>query len=543
MLQVVYLDKLVAFTPDREAWMKSKLYRPVGSTYIVGRVCRRPLRGKYASLFEIRWLDSQFQNSVEHISVGCVQRGVENYQALTRLNGNPDWQELVTADVDDDIDVDDEDDLQVVDNYEEYDPGVLLPASLEEVEAIQSLRFEPHGEVDAPTDLYMRTDGSTITKLRPAYKHLFEHSTTSSFFAYLPLYFWRQVLFETNKYAVAYSVKISTPFTLGELMAFLGIMFYMALNDKGEYANYWGQQPEDMIFGGSSISLDSVMSLNRYKLLRRCLSFNAEPSTLDRDAAARIRPLLNLLKVTGSLYIDVGRNVALDEASVACRSRQGRHMIVYNPMKPTGKYHFRLYVACCSSSWIALNYKLHCNKCDVGDRLGGVVGHDVAQSLRVEFDKVSKIRQHVLEVMRPLFGTKRIVNMDNYYTSVQLLQELKLKGLYGRGTIKSNSKHFPRHTILDDKNCSRGDIRQAISQDYSMIAASWCDGDVVNMVSNADASTITPVSRMDVGVITDAVELGTDAAMDVVTKMLLAAPDALRAAGHGGRRRKSRCRT
>jgi hypothetical protein len=29
-----------------------------------------------------------------------------------------------------------------------------------------------------------------------------------------------------------------------------------------------------------------------------------------------------------------------------------------------------------------------------------------------------------------------------------------------------------------------------------MIAASWCDGDVVNMVSNADSSTITPVTRM-----------------------------------------------
>jgi hypothetical protein len=104
----------------------------------------------------------------------------------------------------------------------------------------------------------------------------------------LPVYFWRQVLYETNLYAVTYGIKISSEFTLDELMAFFGIMFYMALNDKGEYANYWGQQPEDLIFGGSSISLDSVMSLNRYKLLRRCLSFNAVPTTLDSDAAARI---------------------------------------------------------------------------------------------------------------------------------------------------------------------------------------------------------------------------------------------------------------
>ncbi|GMF55139.1 unnamed protein product [Phytophthora fragariaefolia] len=65
-----------------------------------------------------------------------------------------------------------------------------------------------------------------------------------------------------------------------------------------------------------------------------------------------------------------------------------------------------------------------------------------------------------------------------------------------RDTIKSNSKYFPRHTILDDTICTRDDVRQAISGDFSMIAASWYDGDVVNLVTNADASLITSVARM-----------------------------------------------
>ncbi|KAG3159029.1 hypothetical protein PI126_g7594 [Phytophthora idaei] len=123
MLQEVHLNKLVAFTPEREAWMKSKHYRPIGPTYIVGRVCRRPMRGKFVSLFEIRWLDSQFQDVVEHVSVGCDQSGVKTYKALTRLKDNPDWQELVTGDDDDDIDVDDHDDLQAADDYAEFDPA------------------------------------------------------------------------------------------------------------------------------------------------------------------------------------------------------------------------------------------------------------------------------------------------------------------------------------------------------------------------------------------------------------------------------------
>ncbi|KAE9274247.1 hypothetical protein PR003_g29666, partial [Phytophthora rubi] len=496
MLQDVYESKLVAFSPDKEPWMKSKVYRPIGTAYIIGRVYRLVKKGKKANLFQIRWLDSQFQSAVEHISVGVMQLGIKNYIALTRVK-KPDWRLLVRPDPTDEIDFEEEDsDSEEEEVLEPFDPTEALPTSLAEVEAIRSMRFIPSGEVEAPSYLYQHRDGSTQSYLRPEFNHLFEHSASSSFFAYIPLYFWRQVLHETNKYAVANDIRMVKIFTLDELMIFLGILFIMSINDKGEYANYWGLQAEDLIFGGGTASLDGFMTLHRFKLLRRCLSFNAVPTTLDADAAARIRPLLNLLKITGGQYLHVGRDVALDEASVACRSRQGRHMIVYNPMKPTGKYHFRLYMVCCSTTWVALNYKLHCNRSDVLNRLGGVVDAREAQNLREELDVVSKIRQHVLEVTRPLFGTNRIVNMDNYYTSVQLLQELRLKGLYGRGTIRANSKHFPAHTILHKDDCVRGDYRQAVSHDHSMLAASWCDGNVVNLVSNADSTKIATVTRM-----------------------------------------------
>ncbi|KAG2783505.1 hypothetical protein PC116_g12677 [Phytophthora cactorum] len=86
--------------------------------------------------------------------------------------------------------------------------------------------------------------------------------------------------------------------------------------------------------------------------------------------------------------------------------------------------------------------------------------------------------------------------MDNYYTSVQLLQELRLTGLYGRGTIRANSKYFMAHTILYKDDCTRGDYRQAVSHDHSMLAASWYDGNVVNLVSNADCTHVTTVTRM-----------------------------------------------
>ncbi|POM67175.1 Transposase [Phytophthora palmivora] len=102
-----------------------------------------------------------------------------------------------------------------------------------------------------------------------------------------------------HKYAVVNDIRMATPFMLDELMVFLGILLFMAVNDKVEYANYWVPQVEDLIYGGVTTSLDGIMTLHRFKLLRWCLSFNATPITLDQDAAARIRPLLNLLKING----------------------------------------------------------------------------------------------------------------------------------------------------------------------------------------------------------------------------------------------------
>ncbi|KAG3060178.1 hypothetical protein PI125_g24921 [Phytophthora idaei] len=154
--------------------------------------------------------------------------------------------------------------------------------------------------------------------------------------------------------------------------------------------------------------------------------------------------------MTGPKYVVAGRNVALDETSVACRSKYGKPLIVYNPMKPTGKYHFRIYMFCCSTTWISLNFRLH-GQSDITERLVGVTTHVEAQALSDEIAVSSVMRQCVLEVVRPLYGTDRIVNSDNYYTSVQLLDALRLKGLYRRGTVRKFGAHFPRHVVLEKR--------------------------------------------------------------------------------------------
>ncbi len=72
---------------------------------------------------------------------------------------------------------------------------------------------------------------------------------------------------------------------LDELMTFFGILFYMSLVDRGEFQNYWGPQIENFIFGDNreqtSFELDRIMSVARFKFIRKHLSFRATVSPND----------------------------------------------------------------------------------------------------------------------------------------------------------------------------------------------------------------------------------------------------------------------
>ncbi|GMF40190.1 unnamed protein product [Phytophthora fragariaefolia] len=390
---------------------------------------------------------------------------MENYQALIRLPDKTSWRNLTENVVDGELCMDSPDELEISSQsttiYEIYDPERFLPVSLAEVEAVKNLRLVSDAEMNAPTDLYEHEDKSIATRFLPEYQCVFAHSASSIFFA-------------------------TSQSTSGSKSCLRRIR---------EYANYWGPQMENAVFGGSSTSLNNVLSLNRFKLLWRCLSFRSNPDpAVQQDTAARIRPLLNLLKCTGGRYIQVKRDLALDEASIACRSRHGRHIIVFNPHKPGGKYHFRMYVVCCATTSVAMNYRLHCTNSDIADRMMHVVNPEEVQALRIELDEVKQVRRHVLEVVRPYFNSQRIINMDNYYTSVQLLLDLRLKGLYG-GTVRGDSKHFPKHTVLQREDSTRGDHQQSVAVDHNMPVTAWCDGNIVTMVSNSDASTTMTVKR------------------------------------------------
>ena len=503
------LKKLVAFSPDEEEWgyekskskakqapPKKKKYPSVKSAYLVGRICRRSKKKKTDDgdakqsvvLYEVRWIDTAFNNNVEYLDSKTLTRGRKNYQLL---------------DLEDESDGGEFEDEDFV-NKTQYVNTQPPPVSLKEIELVESMNFDPNASMDAPPDLFVRRDGSTETRLKKKFEQVFQSSASASFFAYLPVSFWEQVVMETNAYQAENGTTyggygLQKPFTIDDMIMFIGILFYMKLFPRGEYRNFWGSQQENKVLGmGSNASLDQKMSLKRFKALRAALCFNHGVSLADlaSDPVAKVRPLVNLLKQTGERYVDVGRDMAIDESTISCRTRYARRLICFNPRKPGGKFHFKIYMCCCATTWIALNYKLYTKDSQMEYRLDGVIPAEEIVSFKEDLQHCSKIRSDVMEILRPFFGTKRIVSTDNYYTSMLLLEGMKLKGLYGRGTVKSGSKHFPKHVMLNkgDK-CERGDYRMGVCVANQVLAASWWDGNAVTIISNADSSGKTTVSR------------------------------------------------
>ena len=166
--------------------------------------------------------------------------------------------------------------------------------------------------------------------------------------------------------------------TLVEIMKFFGLLFHMVLRPTpgNLYTSCWNDQ------GWHPYT--AHMPLRRFQQIRSVIHFNATFDTSQRnkpnDALYKVRPLLNCLKLTFPLYLDMGDNFALDEASVASRSKYGNEIIFFNPTKPGGKYHFRFYLLCCSTSYACIRLRMHTrNNTDLGD---GYYSEDDVSDLR-----------------------------------------------------------------------------------------------------------------------------------------------------------------
>ncbi|CAJ1939354.1 unnamed protein product [Cylindrotheca closterium] len=196
-------------------------------------------------------------------------------------------------------------------------------------------------------------------------------------------------------------------------------------------------------------------------------------------------------------------------------------MIVYNPSKPTGKYHFRFYCLCEADHYNCIRLIVHtksgCDKADgFVDPTVEETGSDFEEMYSSDSENdsdsdtglfqdtawtksLTKTSQLVLDICDVLDGSGKVVNMDNYYTSPQVLIALKKKNIYARGTCRKNRKMYPQAVTFNNQECKdlpRGSAKIATNQKHSLVAFGWTDGNPVHFITSADGNEMGSVKRL-----------------------------------------------
>jgi hypothetical protein len=232
--------------------------------------------------------------------------------------------------------------------------------STEAIPTFDGLLWE-HGVeiIEEPLDM-MEPTPATIPD---QHKHLFA-TPVDAMFAVLPYTFWESMTFEVNRYAgqcldknpkkliVGYKW---TPVTVQEMLVFFAILIlFMMYPQTGRRMRDAWSDPDRNPW---------MTHMSKAHILQICSTLhfndNSDSEGTANDSLYKIRPLLNIVTKTIGRYAMHGSQVSFDEATIACYSRFARHLLSFNPMKPTGKFHFKIYMLCCTMTKLTLSFRIH----------------------------------------------------------------------------------------------------------------------------------------------------------------------------------------
>jgi hypothetical protein len=372
-------------------------------------------------------------------------------------------------------------------------------------------RWTAEGNLRRPTEISNRVP----SRVRPEKTGVFA-TPLSALFGFVPIRIFKgftvysnmnaHFMMEKNGNGKISGATWHQDISLSEMMTFFGILWAMVLRPTpGQPYPYCWKDPNWHPY-------TKYMRLRRFQQIRSVIYFNERTDVVSNDALYKVRPLLNCLKITFPSYLEVGDETALDEASVASRSRYGGDVIFFNPSKPGGKFHFRFYLLCCASTYACIRIRMHTrNTSDDGDGYREPTEDAATMDIENDTDAADaddaeeqtkpghgKLVSLVLDMCKQMYGTGRVVNMDNYYTSPAVAVALLKEEVYIRGTCRSNRKGFPTGVMFsrpDATRLGRGSIKTMIDKDHRIAAYGWVDGNPVHFLTTADGTSTSTVQR------------------------------------------------
>lgn len=311
-----------------------------------------------------------------------------------------------------------------------------------------------------------------------------------------PLAFWKllftdeileEIVLRTNERIISVTEDINKlsyhcGTDLAELKALLGLCYLWGAfksNDEDLLAVFAKDGTGRPIFRG-------VMPYNRVFFLLRCLRFD-DPKTREQrkqsDKLAHISWLFQKFIERCQLSYSVGQYVTIDEMLVGFRGRCSFRM--YIPSKPR-KYGIKIFILTDAKLHYCLNAEVYCGR-TVGQQSTSKSGLLVPTSV-------------VLRLAKPIQGSNRNITGDNWFTSIELVNELSKMNLTYVGTI--NKRELPP-AFINSKGRGVSSCVHGFSGKLTLVSFVPKKGKVVNLISTmhhsqeTDPSTGKPVIIMD----------------------------------------------
>lgn len=301
---------------------------------------------------------------------------------------------------------------------------------------------------------------------------VYEKNTPLEFFY---LFFNEEVLTnieqQTNLYAQQKNVNLSM--TRSELLVVLGGLL---LSGYGKYPNkrmYWSNDND------VPKVLSESMRLNRFEMILRHIHLNDNNKIDKENKLYKLQPLIDKLNENFKKYGGLDENLSIDESMIPY---YGKHFAKqYIKGKPI-RFGFKNWALCTSNGYL-VSFEIYTGK------------NKAPQKTSEEFGLGGSVVLNLtmLAEIPPNSGYKLF--MDNYFTSLKLLNHLSALGYCATGTVRDNRlADCPlkkQHKIMAKQK--RG--AHEFSSSEKVIVFQWKDNKVVTAASNFESSEIGTTKR------------------------------------------------
>ena len=208
--------------------------------------------------------------------------------------------------------------------------------------------------------------------------------------------------------------------TADEMKAYIAVILNMAMNEKPGVFDYFSKQwVTHMPF------FSDIFSRDRFLQIRWMLHVTSSAN----GNTDKISNMVKHIKSKCMEYFVAGRDIAIDETTVAFKGRAGFKM--YNPQKPT-KWGLRIYTLGDSATGYIVTFEPY-------------YGQKTTESLtRPDLPFTSRIVIHLVnQLLQETNATGYHLFTDRYYTSYVLAVELLKMNVHLTGTVQRTRQGLP----------------------------------------------------------------------------------------------------